>query len=118
MWGGSYFLFLKGEFTVKLETIKAALQARAVSLNLNPQEAVAPIIVAENPVASKPVKPVSDKKTEPKKSEAKIPVPPLPLKPTPAQIVKPVDKVPAPTEETKIPAEKPARKGNSRKATV
>ena len=118
MWGGSYFLFLKGEFTVKLETIKAALQARAVSLNLNPQEAVAPIIVADKPAAPKHDKPVSDQKTEPEKSEAKISMPPLPLKPTPAQIVKPVDKVPAPTEEAKIPAEKPARKANSRKATV
>ena len=105
MWGGSYFFFLKGEFTVKLETIKAALQARATSLNLNPQVPVAPIIVADKPVA-----PVADKKTEPKKPEAKFFEPTLPLKPSPAQIDKPVEKVPAPTEDAKIPAEKPARK--------
>ena len=79
---------------MKLENIKAALQARATSLNLNTQVPVAPNIVADNPVV-----PVSDKKTEPKKSEAKISEPQLPLKPSPAQIAKPVDKVPAPTEE-------------------
>lgn len=115
MWDGSYFFFLKGEFTMKLENIKAALQARATSLNLNTQVPVAPIIVADNPVVpkpDKPVAPVSDKKTEPKKPEEKISVP------SPAQIDKPVDKVPAPTEEAKISAAKPARKVSSRKSTA
>lgn len=115
MWGGSYFFFLKGEITMKLENIKAALQARATSLNLNTQVPVSPIIVVDKPAVTKPDKPVvpvSDKKTEPKKSEEKISVP------SPAQIDKPVDKVPAPTEEAKISAAKPARKVSSRKTPV
>ena len=68
---GKTAVILKGEFTVKLETIKAALQARVVSLNLNLQEAVAPIIVADKPAAPKPVKPVADKKPLPKKPDAR-----------------------------------------------
>lgn len=100
---------------MKLENIKAALQARAASLNLNPQVPVAPIIVSDNPAVPKPAKtvaPVANKKTEPEKPEAKISVP------SPAKVDNPVDKVPAPTVDAKIPAEKPAPKSKVRKVSA
>lgn len=44
---GRPFIFCKGEFTMKLENIKAALRARAASLNLNPQENKTSVVTAK-----------------------------------------------------------------------
>ena len=96
---------------MKLENIKAALKARAASLNLNTQEATIPAVV-DNRVSTKPDKTVVTAKPSVKADAAQI-------KPAVGgDKAKAPDKVaPTPTgNASNFSAEKPARKTATRKA--
>lgn len=115
---------------MKLDNIKAALKARVASLNLNPQGIVVtvprvpeknakPIEQEKPPIASQFDNVVSGTKAKAStKNSSKISSPQIQL--IPAQISVNSELSPIPTEKTKTPTDKPARKPatGKRKETV